>query len=430
MDEQENYLTIEIINELFIIKTKDIISLDEIKEKAIKQFNLTNISKDMLKFHLKNNKDIYIKTDDDLFKYSDFSDSENLNIGICISIDDKEKFRNNYEGKINELKEKIKKLKEKNKNYSQQINDYEKKIADLLKENHVYENKIKILNNEINNLKKKILDFNDFTYVFKNKYKNLKKEKSKLEAKIRETPIQEINSNNNLKNETLEKNITPGNTPFPETNKNNNQNNETPTQNNDQNINKDNYLNEIKNKTIKRSYSLQNSETKNNYYANEVDNNSSINKIEEKTNIIEDINNKEKNINQNNNIDLNINKQINNKNGKILIPKLNISNNLSENEISKGNKKNDLNLRKNESDNFQKSNFFLEDCISIDKEHKCQTDRIDSEKAKALKEIREKFKELNEFSDEVIYAKLEENDGDDMRTACDLMLGVTRIIKK
>ena len=35
MDEQENYLTIEIINELFIIKTKDIISLDEIKEKAI-----------------------------------------------------------------------------------------------------------------------------------------------------------------------------------------------------------------------------------------------------------------------------------------------------------------------------------------------------------------------------------------------------------
>ena len=115
MDEQENYLTIEIINELFIIKTKDIISLDEIKEKAIKQFNLTNISKDMLKFHLKNNKDIYIKTDDDLFKYSDFSDSENLNIGICISIDDKEKFRNNYEGKINELKEKFEKLKEKKK---------------------------------------------------------------------------------------------------------------------------------------------------------------------------------------------------------------------------------------------------------------------------------------------------------------------------
>ena len=271
---------------------------------------------------------------------------------------------------------------------------------------------------------------NSITNIFFDKYNKNKNEKSKLEAKIRETPIQEINQNNNLKNETLKKNITPGNTPFPETNKNNNQNNETPTQNNDQNINKNNYLNEIKNKTIKRSYSLQNSETKNNYYANEVDNNSSINKIEEKTNIIGDINNKEKNINQNNNLDLNVNKQINNKNGKILIPKLNISNNLSENEISKGNKKNDLNLRKNESDNFQKSNFFLEDCISIDKEHKCQTDRIDSEKAKALKEIREKYKELDEFSDEAIYAKLEENDGDDMRTACDLMLGVTRIIKK
>ena len=86
MNSDESFLNIKIVykENFFIIKTKDILTLSEIKEKAIESFNLSEKDKNSIYFHEKNNEKIV--SEDDIFKYSYFDENDNLNIDLNLSI--------------------------------------------------------------------------------------------------------------------------------------------------------------------------------------------------------------------------------------------------------------------------------------------------------------------------------------------------------
>ena len=105
MDDLNNILNIIITynDENFTVKTENFISLDEIKEKSLKQFNLTKITKNLLKFRIEKN----ISSDDDLLKNIDFLDFNDSKLELKLTIDEKEKSNNSNCSKDKILNESI-----------------------------------------------------------------------------------------------------------------------------------------------------------------------------------------------------------------------------------------------------------------------------------------------------------------------------------
>ena len=190
MDELNNILNIIITynDENFTIKTENFIGLDEIKEKSLKQFNLTKITKNLLKFRIEKD----ISSDDDLLKNIDFLDFNDSKLELKLTIDEKEKSYNSNcskdkilnESIANEYIDIIKQMEEANVKYSEENAKY----AKILKEK---ENNIKFLNELSERLKKNI---NNLT----NKINELEKENDKLNKIVNN--LKRNNNDNDFKN--------------------------------------------------------------------------------------------------------------------------------------------------------------------------------------------------------------------------------------
>ena len=408
MDDLDKILNIIITynDENLTIKTKDFIALDELKQKSLKQFNLTKISKNLLKFHIE--KDIL--SDDDLLKNIDFSDFNDTKLELKLTIDEGEKSNNSNFNKDKILNESI------TNDYIDIINQLEEANLKFSEENIKYtqiikekENNIKYLNEFNDQLKKNI---NDLT----NKINELERENDKLNKAINNLKIN--NKDNDFNNYNKKKVISPGSKAFPEMNNNNNifQNKEENIIKNDQNLTptgmqtpnqKENNV-----KTNKMPEIYQTSEIKNNNRTR-TDNIFYLNINQRNSNEIKEINAKgiknEKIYSKLNNNDNNY-RNFENKNNifgkntkQIIIPKLNFN---KESDNSKENEIKYLKLQKRRSN--EKLNFsnIMDDNIDYN-DYKCQTERTD-----IIREMKRKYPDLNEIPDEKIIEKYEDNDGD------------------
>ena len=95
MNSEESFLKIKIFfkEKSFVIKSKDLITLKEIKEKSIKYFKINPPFKYLVNFFVKdnengNNDKIYISSDDDIIKNSIEKDPQNLIIELQLTTDD------------------------------------------------------------------------------------------------------------------------------------------------------------------------------------------------------------------------------------------------------------------------------------------------------------------------------------------------------
>ena len=167
MNSEESFLKIKIFykEKSLVIKSKDLITLKEIKEKSINYFKINPPFKNIVNFFVKdnengNNDKIYISSDDDIIKNSIEKDPQNLIIELVLI------FENDKEAKTNLMN------KDKNKNNKSIIgnnikNEKEKNLFQIICNKHICIEgnmmKINELNKEINkykdnnlNLKKQI----------------------------------------------------------------------------------------------------------------------------------------------------------------------------------------------------------------------------------------------------------------------------------
>ena len=411
MNSEEIFLKIRIFDKenSFAFKSTNIITLKEIKEKAIKYFKINSLYKDLMKFLVRNNgKDnddkIYISSEDDIIKYSTEKDSKYLIIELQLTFDndkglktilmDKDKDKNNKslidnnirnenicnecEGnmmKINELNKKIKLYKEYYLNLlneiqilNNELEDYKGKINKLKEENLKLTKKIDNLNNDFELVKKKkdeyIKELEKKVKVYDIKFENRNKIKIKLikEEKVIDINIQsgQVNPNfneqklNSIKNTTpipMEKEFSP-----------------IPQNNGDSNYNSKNFLNPM----------------------NFID---------------KGILGQEQNLNDNLN-NINIEEYITNKNTLI-----------SRNEEIR--KENDI-LNFNPKTEIKR--------MRSKKKYNIEEKKLDID---TINKIRKQCgDQIKDYSDEKIQKILDENGGNYMGTITDIMLRTSRIIRK
>ena len=124
---EERILEIKIfyIGKPLVIKSKELITLTEIKEKSIKYFKINDRLKDSIQPIVKDNDNsnadkIYILSDNDIIKYSKEKDPQNLTIELLLTfnkdIGTKSKLMNKDKDKNNQIiiDNNIKNIKEKN----------------------------------------------------------------------------------------------------------------------------------------------------------------------------------------------------------------------------------------------------------------------------------------------------------------------------
>ena len=94
MNSEESILKIKIFNKdkSFDIISKDLMTLEEIKEKSINYFKINSLYKNLVQFLVKNNRNgnddkIYISTEEDIIKNSIEKDQQNLEIELLLTFD-------------------------------------------------------------------------------------------------------------------------------------------------------------------------------------------------------------------------------------------------------------------------------------------------------------------------------------------------------
>jgi len=195
MNSEESILKIKIfyIEKPLVIKSKELITLTEIKEKSIKYFKIDNSFKDSIQFIVKDNDNsnadkIYILSDDDIIKYSKEKDRQNLTIELLLTFDKdigtKNMLMNIDKGKNNQIiiDNNIKNIKEKN-TFKIICNKSICIEGNMMKKNE--------LNIEINKYKKDLLKLQKQIQIvtkglknYKEKIKNLEEENLKLKENI------------------------------------------------------------------------------------------------------------------------------------------------------------------------------------------------------------------------------------------------------
>ena len=253
---EERILEIKIfyIGKPLVIKSKELITLTEIKEKSIKYFKIDNSFKDSIQFIVKDNDNsnadkICILSDDDIIKYSKEKDSQNLIIELLLTFDKDigtknmlmniDKGKNNQiiidnntknikekntfkiicnkgiciEGnmmKINELNIEINKYKKDLLKLQKQIQivtkglkNYKEKIKNLEEENLKLKENIDNLNKEFELDKQKKIDYiNELEEKIKNyensKYLNIDYRNETIKKLIKEEKVIDINIQNSL----------------------------------------------------------------------------------------------------------------------------------------------------------------------------------------------------------------------------------------
>ena len=225
MNSDESYLIMRIFykEKTFEFQSKSILTLLELKEKALQAFSLLEIDKNLIQFFcLKNNEKQNISEDDDIIKYSSFDENDNLKIDLNLSILDKND--NKDMSLSSETKNKIsgnKEIKDLNINannieyynilnrhksfriFNRQFTnneskEYEKKIKKL-------ENKIKKIEEEqkvkYSNLEQMITNLNNTVFkeinIIKDKIKeieenNINKKLKEIKEKMKEEIMEQI----------------------------------------------------------------------------------------------------------------------------------------------------------------------------------------------------------------------------------------------
>ena len=228
MDSDDCILNLKIIykEKSFNISSEDIITINEIKEKAIKNFNIKDKDKNNIKLFLKKGqKDLIISSENDIIQNADDSDINNPKLDINLLIESKEESISKEEP-ISKEDKSIIQNEQISKNISKINNISEEKLKDFKNENEIKYNELKSivenLSNEIKILKEdqinkhKILENNNlnikneiegykkqFEIININNYK-LIEENAKLKKMFREeiNKINEVNKNayKNLEN--------------------------------------------------------------------------------------------------------------------------------------------------------------------------------------------------------------------------------------
>jgi len=232
MNSEESILKIKIfyIEKPLVIKSKELITLTEIKEKSIKYFKIDNSFKDSIQFIVKDNDNsnadkICILSDDDIIKYSKEKDSQNLIIELLLTFDNnkgtKAKLMNVDKDKNNKIiiDNNTKNIKEKNtfkiicnkgiciegnmmkiNELNIEINKYKKDLLKLQKQ-------IQIVTKGLKNYKEKIKNLEEENLKLKENIDNLNKEfeldKQKKLDKINELEekIKKYENSNDINND-------------------------------------------------------------------------------------------------------------------------------------------------------------------------------------------------------------------------------------
>ena len=494
MNSDDCILEINIIynEKRFTIQTENILSVDEIKEKAIENFNLQDKDKKYIKFFIQNDeKKIYIYSEKDIIENAYDIDSNYPKIDLFLLIESTNELTPLGESlshfEINNDNKKI------NNDKNEELINEDEKYMELKSIIEKLSNEIKILKEESNNnlkeLKQENINIRNEIDIYKNKVDSIYNEKISDDndkfLNIIETTYNKLNKENFEKIKKIEEYI----------------NNEY-KKNEDQNILErkmmkiidDNfftllkllsdqdevyrrkltqiytYLNssEIKNKLSdkkneKDKINKDNKDIiKNNYFdiinlkIQEIENKiifiekSNINKLE---NEVETINEKIKDLFQKETEfarklenqkrekldNLNINDKINIKdnNNSIIV---NNTNNIFNSDIftdnininKEFNNINDLNLpNKNESyseNNLikinQKKDGFNLNNINLNINKKDESNLENSKDKYDIKRLKKIYKDLNNFSDEIIKEKLEKHKGEIIPTLTELMLSM------
>ena len=217
MDSDDCILNLKIIykEKSFNISSEDIITINEIKEEAIKNFNIMDKDKNNIKLFLKKGqKDLIISSENDIIQNADDSDINNPKLDINLLIESKEESISKEEP-ISKEDKSILQNEQISKNISKINNISEEKLKDIKNENEIKYNELKSivenLSNEIKILKEdqinknKLLENNNIN--IKNEIDGFKKqveiininkliaENEKLKKILREE-IKKINEEN------------------------------------------------------------------------------------------------------------------------------------------------------------------------------------------------------------------------------------------
>ena len=212
--------------------SKDIISLENLKEKSKIKFNLSKISNNLIEFSLKKDKNIKISTDDDIIKCIDDSNLEDLKLELNLStkIDNREnnnqttselKNKEDYISKKNNLnnnniikenKNNISRdIKPKDEEYKKNIDKLEKIIKEKDEKISKYRNKIIEWRKKYEKLEKDLNDEKNRNHNFNNLNNELeeaKKLNSRLKKVINHLKEKNLELENKLKNQELNINQT------------------------------------------------------------------------------------------------------------------------------------------------------------------------------------------------------------------------------
>ena len=179
----------------FNFKSKDFISLESLKKKSKKYFDLTKISNNLIEFSLEKDKNIKISTNDDIIKYINDSNLEDIKLELNLSIKkiDINDNNNKSTSKLNNNKDNL--IKEKNKSKGllsiDEKSNFEKEISklnEIIKQKdeiiNEYKSKIEKYKNDNTILKKSIKNNRLNKSCIDNEMEKIKKENEKLKKEI------------------------------------------------------------------------------------------------------------------------------------------------------------------------------------------------------------------------------------------------------
>ena len=369
-------ITVYYKDKSFEMKTKEIITIETLKEQAIQKFNISKIFQECIKFYIpcQNKQKIYMLSEDDIILNADDSNIDNPKITLYLSVNDDKENNNilNVNKNVGYNVIIIKKQSEKNKN----------------KNNNKYLEDFANLKIDINTLSEMLEE--------EKKKNNILMEENKYLKKMVE------NNNNEIKNikdtlKTIEKFIH-------SKNNENVHNHEKNEENGNQENNDNNNVNSIS--IEEKEKNLNDNLKNNNVYVTRT--------------VKEDVNNVSEGVRREKNEKDNCTSQVFQESNSFVLQETKKNSEKCTSEKVKENfdKKSTLENFESKASKDNKSDM------------KNSTNQNNNNLEEMVKKIRKDYgSDLDKISDEIIKEKLEENDGDFEKTVIDLILAATNLIK-
>ena len=414
-------ITVYYKDKSFEMKTKEIITIETLKQQAIQKFNISKLFQERIKFYIQcqNKQKIYIHSEDEIILNADDSNIDNPKIALCLSVnDDKENNNTQNDNKnvgYNFIIIKKQSEKNKNKNNNKYLEDFANLKNDINTLSEMLEEEKKknnLLMKENINLKKKVEAHNHEIKSIKDTLKSLF-----LQSKNNENVKNMPNLANNEKQNKLPESIQT-NDDLERKEKNNN--NKTEDNKNSKIINNNNEKNE------------ENGNQENNNNNNDNNNVSSISIEEKEKNLNDNLKNNNNYVPRTVKEDVNVvsegvRREQNKKDNctSQIFQESKSSQELQEPEKSTLEEVREKDNKISTSENFESK---------ASKDNKSDTKNSTNQNNNNLEEMVEKIRkeygsDLDKISHEKIKEKLQENDGDFERALMDLMLATTSLIK-